>query len=81
MDATLTSFAGLSVGDRVAVFLAVRDQTYEHRLGTVRGISFETRFRIHVELDESANGRRSVISEQLYVRKLSLLELIALAAR
>lgn len=81
MDETLTSFAGLSVGDRVSVFLAVRDKTYDHRFGTIGGLSFETRFRIHVELDEPANGRKSVVSEQRYVRKLSLLEQIALAAR
>jgi len=79
--AELASFGGFSVGDRVSVYLAVRENAYDYRFGTVVSFHIENRLRIRVDLDEPANGRTRIYSEQRYLRKLSLLELIAIAAR
>jgi hypothetical protein len=76
----LISLFGLKVGDRVEVYLNVGQNTYGRRVGTILDFMVEHRVRIRVELDEPANGRKTVLSEKRYVRKLSLLELIAIAA-
>jgi hypothetical protein len=81
MAEALVSIFGLKVGDRVEVFLCIGKDTYGRRVGTIRDFQVEHRVRIKVDLDEPANGRKTVLSEQRYVRKLSLLELIALAAQ